>query len=194
MSNGPGTEMSLGRAGARGLLVSAIFFSIFTNLLVLTGPIFMLQIYDRVLGSRSEETLVAMFGLVTALYGFYWLLDFARGRVMARVGARLEATVDKTVFNANLERAALHTGSGKGTLRDLEAIRTVFNTPVLLALLDMPWTPVFLCAIFIFHPYLGWLALLGGSILVVVALLNQIFTKRHRLEATKAGESAHRFA
>ena len=78
-------ELQAARGEARGLLGSAFLFSIFVNLLMLTGPLFMLQVYDRVLGSRSEETLLALFLLVAFLYLMLGLLDYARGRVMARV-------------------------------------------------------------------------------------------------------------
>jgi len=175
---GSGSDLSFGVARSRGLLLSVLVFSVFTNLLMLTGPLFMLQVYDRVLGSRSEETLVALFLLVAALYFFYWLLDFARGRVMSRIGARLQAALGRRVFSAVIERAALKGGQGSGgaALQDLEAIRNLFGAPVLLALFDMPWTPVFLAAIFIFHPLLGITAMLGGAVLIGVTLLNRVLT------------------
>ena len=75
------------RQTAQHYLAFAFFFSVFVNLLMLTGPVLMLQIYDRVLGSRSEETLVALVLLVTGLCGLMWMLDFARGRLAARYGA-----------------------------------------------------------------------------------------------------------
>jgi len=173
-------NLSFAAARSRGLLAWVLVFSVFTNLLMLTGPLFMLQVYDRVLGSRSEETLVALFLLVAALYFFYWLLEFARGRVMARIGGRLQAALGRRVFSAVIERSALRGGGGAGSaaLQDLDAIRNLFGTPVLLALFDMPWTPFFLAAIFFFHPLLGWLALAGGAVLVVVTLLNRVLTGR----------------
>ena len=80
------------------MLIAVFVFSVFVNLLMLTGPLFMLQVYDRVLGSRSEETLVALFLLVGALYGLMGLLDYARGRVLARCGARFQEKLDERVF------------------------------------------------------------------------------------------------
>lgn len=82
------------------------FFNVFVNLLMLTGPFFMLQIYDRVLGSRSEETLVALALLVTGLYGFMWMLDFARGRLAARYGARLQTALGRSGLSDPLHAAA----------------------------------------------------------------------------------------
>ncbi|WP_232621608.1 type I secretion system permease/ATPase [Thioclava electrotropha] len=166
------------------MIGSAVLFSFFTNLLLLTGPLFMLQVYDRVIGSRSEETLVALFGLVVFLYLFYTILEFVRARVMARVGARLHANLSDRVFRASLERAALgRTDKGASALQDLDAVKTVFASPVLLSLLDIPWTPVFAAAIFIFHPLLGWLALAGGALLVVTSLLNHWLTQTRLTEA-----------
>ncbi|UWP87854.1 type I secretion system permease/ATPase [Aliiroseovarius crassostreae] len=189
-------QLSLALAKSRGLIRLAFFFSIFTNLLMLTGPLFMLQVYDRVLGSRSEETLVALVTLVTLLFALYGLLDFARGRLMARVGARFQALIGPRAFDALLETHAFKPADAhpKASLQDVDAIRTLYTSPVLLALFDLPWTPVFLAAIFIFHPLLGWLATTGGAILVVTALLNQLLTHGKVQEAQTRSSSANSFA
>jgi ATP-binding cassette subfamily C protein len=184
---------------SRALLWSTFLFSAFVNLLMLTGPIYMLQVYDRVLGSRSEETLVALSILVTFLFLMMGLLDHARGRVMARVAARLQSTLDGRVFRAHLRRAAALAGGGAKTpLRDLESVQKLMSSPVFLALFDVPWTPLFIAAIFIFHPWLGWLAVGGGAILVIIALVNQATTAgpmaRASQEAARADVSAQRLA
>ncbi len=181
-------------APVRGLIAATVVFSVFTNLLMLTGPLFMLQIYDRVLGSRSEETLVALSILVAGLYLLYWLLEYARVRVMARVGARVQSSMNAPVFRAILERAALRTGPQRGSVADLDAIRTALGSPGLLALLDLPWTPVFLLGIFIFHPTLGWLACLGGGLLIGVAVLNQLLTARKTRAAGEIAAQANSLA
>ena len=186
--------MARPKSNSRRLFFAALFFSVFSNLLMLTGPLFMLQVYDRVLGSRSVETLVALFALVAVLYFFYWLLEYARGRVMARAGARLQSAMNTPVFNAILERAALRRGTTRGSLQDLEAVRNLFSSPVLLALFDLPWTPVFLVAIFIFHPLLGWLAVAGGGLLIVVAILNQLLTTRKTAEGARLSMAANQFS
>lgn len=163
---------------------------------MLTGPLFMLQVYDRVLGSRSEATLVALFALVAVLYALMGLLDYARGRLMARVAVRYRAKLDRQVFDAVItqsldleERARSAAG-----LRNLDAVQTFLTAPVMLALFDIPWTPLFLGAIFIFHPLLGWLALAGGGTLIVVTLLNNVLTKRRTLDAQKQSSAAHGLA
>lgn len=189
-------ELSLGGTGLGGLFRSTLLFSVFVNLLVLTGPLFMLQVYDRVLASRSEETLVALFGLVAALWLFYGLLEYARGRVMARVGARYQARLGERVFTAIVERASRRQPGvpETGTLQDLDAIRTFLASPAMLALFDLPWAPIFLAAIFIFHPLLGWLAIAGGGLLIVAALLNQVMTRKAQERAQGRQVGAQRFA
>ncbi len=189
------SEVSLSRARSRGLILAVVTFSVFANLLLLTGPLFMLQVYDRVLGSRSEETLIALSILVVMLYGIYGLLEFARSRVMARVGVRLHHTLSERVFAAGLERSALRrSDKGAGAAQDLEAVRGVFAAPVLLALFDLPWAPLFAAAVFVFHPLLGWLALGGGMLLIVVTVLNQRLTARRLAETQRVTLAAQQFA
>lgn len=185
----------VGRA-SRGLFLSAVIFSMFVNLLMLTGPLYMLQVYDRVLGSRSEPTLIALSGLVIFLFLVMGLLDHARGRVLARIGARLQARLDRRVFEAAVARAGVAPGDplAASAQRDLLAMQQFWTSPVAAALIDMPWTPVFLAAIFIFHPMMGWLAIGGGAVLVALALLNQRLGKAPILEANAAAAAAEQQA
>ncbi len=189
-------ELRAARSEGRGLLAAVALFSVFVNLLMLTGPLFMLQVYDRVLGSRSEETLAALFALVVFLFLMMGLLDIARGRVMARLAARLQARLDRRVFTAALSRSTLLPGdpAAASAPRDLEAIRALVAAPVFLALFDAPWAPVFLAAVFVFHPWLGWTAVAGGLVLVLVTALNQAGTRRAVLAAHAAGVEADRMA
>ncbi|WP_439149354.1 type I secretion system permease/ATPase [Sulfitobacter sp.] len=178
-------ELKKARRGGNKLLSAVFLFSVFVNILMLTGPLFMLQVYDRVLGSRSEETLVALFALVVVLYGLLGILDFARSRILARYGARFQTELDDRVFDAVLKQALIPSkrGSPSSGQRDLETVQSLFTSPVMIALFDAPWTPLFIFAIFIFHPWLGILALVGGGLLIVIALLNNWLTRRKTLEA-----------
>ncbi len=172
-------ELRTIRKESRALYWFVGLFSVFVNLLMLTGPIYMLQVYDRVLGSRSIETLIALSALVAFLYGMMGLLDYARGRVMGRVGARFQARLDQRVFSAVLRRSAVDPNPTKATgLRDLESVQRLLTSPVLMSAFDIPWTPIFVAAIFIFHPMLGWLAVAGGLLLVCVTLANQFLTRQ----------------
>ncbi|SFR34314.1 type I secretion system permease/ATPase [Litoreibacter janthinus] len=189
-------ELLAARRESRPLFVAAFLFSVFVNLLMLTGPLYMLQVYDRVLGSRSEETLVALSILVVFLYAMMGILDYARGRILSRVGARFQDKLDRRVFAAMLRKSNLAPGSGDGNtgLRDLESVQTLLSSPALLALFDMPWTPLFVAAIFIFHPWLGYLAVAGGTLLVVLTLINQRSTRQPQMEAGLSGLQANRLS
>ncbi len=189
-------ELIEARKKGGGLIFWAFVFSIFVNLLMLTGPLYMLQVYDRVLASRSVETLVALSILVAGLFALMAALDFARGRIMARVGARFQTALDGRVFEATLRRSVKPQDQALSTavLRDLDAVQTFFTSPVLLALMDIPWTPIFIAAIFLFHPMLGWLAVAGGGFLVVLALLNQVLTMQKVRKAQITQQGAHSFA
>lgn len=171
-------ELRAARADQRGLLWAVGLFSIFANILQLTGSLYMLQVYDRVLGSRSEATLVALSVLVTFLFLAMGILDNARARVMARIGAKMQDRLDRRVFSAAMRRLTLQPNepTAIAAQRDLEAIQRLWASPVLLAIFDIPWTPIFVAAIFVFHPYLGWLAVAGGIFLIIVTVLNQRMT------------------
>lgn len=172
----------------------AFLFSVFVNILMLTGPLFMLQVYDRVLASHSKETLAALFILVGFLYLLMALLDYARGRVVARFGAMFQAKLDDRVFRATLKLAAHQNAKPSLALRHLENIQQLFASPVFLALLDLPWSPLFFAAIFIFHPMLGWLALGGAGLLIAIAITNQILTSKRVANAQSLSQKAHGFA
>ena len=189
-SQNPGLEeLRNARRQSRHLYWTVGLFSFFANLLMLTGPLYMLQVYDRVLGSRSEETLVALSLLVVFLYGMMGILDYTRGRIMARVGARFQAALDKRVFDAMIRRSALAPDPNAQTgLSDLESIQRLIASPVLMAGFDIPWTPFFLAGIMLFHPWLGMLALGGGAILIVITILNQVLS---RGPTAKANQSSH---
>ena len=190
------TEMRAALGASRGLFAAAFVFSIFVNLLMLTGPIYMLQVYDRVLGSRSEETLFALSILVTFLFAMMGVLDYARGRLLARVGARFQTLLDHRAFSAMLRQAGLAAGRiGPNTgLRDLEEVQRLLSSSALFAVFDIPWTPLFLAAIFLFHPWLGYLAVGGGTLLILVTVLNQLTTRRVVVDANLATLQADGFA
>lgn len=162
-------------------------FSFLVNALMLTGPLYMLQIYDRVLGSRSEATLLALSVLVLFLYAMMGILDYARGRIMARVAARFQSALDLRVFDAVMRRAAVKPDELSITgLKDLESVQRLMSSPVLMAFFDIPWTPLFIAAIFVFHPALGLLAVGGGLVLVGVTVLNQILSRDPTLKSNQA--------
>ncbi|WP_424933024.1 type I secretion system permease/ATPase [Amaricoccus macauensis] len=185
-----------GLHGMTGLFVAIAVFSAFVNLLMLTGPLYMLQIYDRVLTSKSVETLVALTMLIGALFAFMGVLDFARARIAARIGAKLQSRLDGRVFNAILRRS-VHSGerSKPATgLKDLESVQRLLSSPILFAVFDMPWAPLFIAAIYTFHPWLGHLAVCGTLIIVCITLLNQYLAKKPEQESMMASNQGDVFA
>jgi PrtD family type I secretion system ABC transporter len=169
----------------RRALAAAGLFSLFLNLLVLTLPLYSLQVFDRVLSSRSVETLVMLTivagGALVVLAG----LDMVRARLLSRIGTGLDAT-----FGIPVLRAGMTAPPDAGTrptqgLRDLTELRTVLSGPAVAALFDAPWAPFFLALLFLLHPLLGTLALAGAALLFTVALLNERLT-RSALQAAGA--------
>ena len=190
------SELQAARAASRQAVVTAFIFSALVNLLMLTAPLYMLQVYDRVLVSRSEETLIALSLLMAFLFLIMGILDHARARIMARVGARLQERLDARVLSAAFRRLtqAPQDTAALAAQKDLDAIARFWASPVLLAIFDAPWAPVFIAAIFVFHPWLGVLALVGGVVIVGLSLLNQRATERPLQEANLASLAAERQA
>lgn len=189
-------ELARVRRESRPLFWAAGLFSVFVNLLMLTGPLYMLQVYDRVLGSRSVETLLAL----TLIMGFFFLvmglLDFARGRVLARIGARFQSRLDERVFNAMLRQSAAagRRATPSMALSDLESVQRFLASPALSALFDLPWTPIFLFGIFLFHPWLGALAVAGGVVLIAITVANQAMTRGPLSQSVTANRKSERMA
>ncbi len=173
------SELRAARADQIKLFWAVGVFSVLVNILMLTGPLYMLQVYDRVLGSRSEATLVALSLLVTFLFLAMGLLDHARSRILARIGAAMQDRLDHRVFAAAMKRLTLAPTDpvGLAAQRDLEAVQRLWASPVLMSIFDIPFTPLFVAAIFVFHPLLGWLAVGGGVFLIFITVLNQRLTQ-----------------
>lgn len=190
------TGPETGFAGLGGLFWTIAIFSTVVNLLMLTAPLYMLQVYDRVIPSRSRETLVALTLLIAALFAIMGVLDYIRSRMAARIGAIVQTRLDDRVFRAVLRRSVLSSERSKPSsgLKDLEAVQKLASSPVLFAVFDMPWAPIFILAIFSFHPYLGYLALAGGLFLVLITFLTQRFTRKPEQDATVAMAQGDAFA
>jgi ATP-binding cassette, subfamily C, bacterial len=187
-------ELTDARRKGRALNIVIFVFSFFVNLLMLTGPLYMLQVYDRVLGSRSEETLLALSALLLVLFVAMGVLDHSRNRIIARVGARFQDALDKRVFQASVRRLTLAPTDQNAAVaqRDLESVQRYLSSPVRLAFFDIPWTPLFVAAIFIFHPMLGWLAVAGGVCLIALTLLNRGMTQTPLMRANMTSTAADR--
>ena len=147
------------------------------NILMLTGSIFMIQIYDRVLSSRSIPTLAALSAIAIAAYLFQGSLDAIRNRVLALIGERIDDTMGPDTYKAVAEMPLRPGKSGQETLqpfRDLEAIRAFVSGPGLVALLDMPWLPIYLILCYLFHPLLGYAAFGAAILLFCLAIATEL--------------------
>jgi PrtD family type I secretion system ABC transporter len=174
-----------------GLYLAVGLFTFFVNILMLAGPLYMLNVYDRVLGSRSVETLIGLSVLILFLFGMMGLLDVVRGRVMGRIAARFQSRLDERVFSASMRAATSNTQNVKAAsaLKDLESVQRLVGSPVLMAFFDLPFAPLFFVGIFLFHPWMGILALAGASLIIGLGIINQI-TSRSRLEMLNASTAS----
>ena len=148
------------------------------NLLLLVPALYMLQVYDRVLSTQHVETLLALTGIAVFALVILALLDAARGAVGVRLGAWVERTLSAPLLHATVHGAPLlGTMRGAQALRELGTVRSVFGGP-LWPLLDAPWTPVFFALAFLVHPLLGWIGITGGVVLLLLAIANELLTRR----------------
>ena len=160
----------------RAAVLGVALFSAAVNLLMLTGPMFMLQVYDRVLSSGSVSTLVGLFVIVVVLYAFMAFYDFLRVRMLSRAGYRMDQVLGGPGFTLWIT-AGLHGNPGNSRpLNDLAVVRGFVASPPMLGFFDLPFVPFFLGIVFIIHPWLGFLALAGALVVLVVAILGQAVT------------------
>ncbi|MFN4098870.1 MAG: type I secretion system permease/ATPase [Pararhodobacter sp.] len=176
----------------RSLWAASLLFGAVSNLLVLTGPIFMLQVYDRVLTGRSAATLMVLFALVAFLFAIMAGVDTARAQVLARIGARARDALEKRVFEASLRARLRDPPDPRATLamQDLDTVQRVLGSTVAQALLDLPWTLAFLALLYFVHPYLGWLAVAGGAVLALMALSGHLQQRQLLSNARHQGAAA----
>lgn len=179
----------------RTILVATITFSVAINLLMFVSPIYMLQVYDRVLHSRSETTLIMITLIALALLGIYAILEWVRSRVLVRAGMRFDEMIAKALFN-RVVTTTIRQPNGKSefVLADVDRLREFLTGAGLIALCDVPWVPVFLFVCFMFHPLVGYVALGGAFVSLILALANEFMTKKTLNEASGLGQSAQHFA
>ncbi len=163
-------------------------FSFLINLLMLTAPLYMLQVYDRVLTARSEYTLLFLSLLALAALAALAVFDILRSRLLVRISCCFDQQLSPLVF-----AQALKLGLGAQLLRDLDNVRNFFTGPTLLAFFDAPWAPLYLLAVYVLHPWLGHVALVGALILFALGLLSELLTKRWLMESASCESVAQQF-
>jgi PrtD family type I secretion system ABC transporter len=181
----PRSELGDALRSCRSAFVGVGAMSCMINLLYLTGSFFMLEVYDRVLPSRSVPTLVGLMILAGGLYVAQGVLDLIRGRILVRIGSVLDEALSSRVFDT-IVRLPLITGShfeGLQPLRDLDNIRSFLSGMGPSALFDLPWLPLYLAICFAFHVMIGLTALVGAIILILLTILTEILTRKPSREA-----------
>jgi ATP-binding cassette, subfamily C, bacterial len=172
-------------------IATTIVFSFFINLLAFTSPLYMLQIYDRVIGSRSETTLLGITILVGYLLIVSALLEMLRSRVMFQASLAFDSKIAGAMFDAT-HSAGLHwprLAQGQ-SLRDLDAVREFIAGPGIIALCDLLWMPIFIVACFALHPWFGALAIVGSILILALTVVSELVTTRPLGLASKSSASA----
>ncbi|WP_339442416.1 ABC transporter transmembrane domain-containing protein, partial [Pseudomonas proteolytica] len=176
-------------------LISVGCFTALINLLMLVPSIYMLQVYDRVLSSQNETTLVMLTLMVVGFFAFISMLEVIRSFVVIRIGSQLERRfnlrVYKAAFECNLRHGQVHAGQSLG---DLTHIRQFITGPALFAFFDAPWFPIYLFVIFLFNMWLGVLATAGALLLIALACLNEYLTKKPLREASGYSQQSTQLA
>jgi PrtD family type I secretion system ABC transporter len=169
--------------------------SLFVNILALTVPLYLLNLYDHVLSSQSLDTLVMLTGIVVVALAVHALLEALRREILARVGTWIDDRIQPAVLTTAVQVAARDDlAGGAQAWRDLNTLRSFFGGSACTALFDLPWTPIFILAMILVHPLLGVIGLVASIVLFSLALVNEIVTRKPIARATSAWSSSqHRF-
>src|SRR5882757_8482151 len=179
------SELSDALHACRSAFIGVGLMSCMINLLYLTGSMFMLQAYDRVLPSRSVATLVGLVVIAAGLYMAQGLLDLLRGRILGRIGTSLDEALNARVFDTvvRLPRMAGNRTEGLQPLRDLDNVRSFLGSMGPGAFFDLPWLPLYLAICFAFHVLIGLTALVGAIILVTLTLITEFMSRQPARDA-----------
>lgn len=188
------SELAEALKTCKSAFIGAGVFSFFINILMLTSPIYMLQIYDRVLASRNITTLTVLTTVAVGLFWVYAILETLRTRVLVRIGGALDKKLNGRVFGAVFKASLFRPGMGSAqAVRDLDAVREFLTGQGLFAFFDAPWMPIYLLAVFLIHPLLGIVSLVGILAIFLLAMAQELATRKTLGEATAASLHAGRF-
>jgi ATP-binding cassette subfamily C protein len=181
------SELATALGACRRAFLAIGLFSGMSNILMLTGSLFMLEVYDRVLPSRSVPTLVALLILTAGLYAAQGFIDAIRSRILVRIGDSLDETMSMRVYDAIVRLPLKIGGKGDGSqpIRDLDSVRGFLSGAGPSAFFDLPWLPVYLAVCFLFHPYIGLTALGGAVILIALTVATELRTRSPTRQATQ---------
>ncbi len=182
------------KASKRGFIATGVF-SLFINILMLTSPFYMLQVYDRVVASRSLETLFFLTALMVFLFGVMGTLQWVRSRILVRVSNQMDQYLSQRVYSAMFELGVRSPNQRTSQpLSDLTSLRQFMTGNGLFAFFDAPWLPIYIGILFLFHPAFGWFALGAAIILTIVAIFNEKMTKKSLTEANGENVKAQSLA
>lgn len=169
------------------------FFSLFINLLMLVPPLYMLQIYDRVMLSRSEETLLMLTLILVWMFITLGVLEFVRSRIFSRMANRLDEALNAKLHEAIHNQAINDPDQASAQpLLDLATIRHYLSSSAIFALFDTPWVPIYLGILFVFHNLFGWFAVAAAIAVTVLAIANEFASKKHQQQASTHQMEAQR--
>ncbi|WP_172116128.1 type I secretion system permease/ATPase [Halomonas hibernica] len=189
------TDLQRALKACKGSFISVGFFSMFVNLLMLVPPMYMLQVYDRVLTTQSFDTLLMLTVVVVFLFMIMGGLELVRSRILVRVGNRLDTTINERLYSAMFRRSLVAQGTQSAQpLNDLTNLRQFLTGNGLFAFFDAPWVPIYLGILFLFHPWLGIFATCAGLILVALAIANEKATKKLLADANSEHIQAQNLA
>ena len=181
-------------ARCKGMLGAVLFFSFVINLLMFVGPLYMLQVYDRVLSSRSEVTLIVITLLAVGLLIAYGLLEAVRSRILVRAGVAVDSMLASKMFKIAFRGHVFRPGQPYSqSLRDIDSMREFIAGSGIVAFCDAPWVPIFIAACFLLHPWLGIVALIGAVIIFILALTNELATRKILGDASAASVEANAY-
>jgi PrtD family type I secretion system ABC transporter len=182
-------------ASYRSIVISVLIFSAVINILMFVSPLYMLQVYDRVLHSRSEMTLLMLTLIAIGMLMTYGLLEWLRSRVLVRAGLRFDDMIAKGVFSRVITMTMRNPQArSEFALTDIDKLREFLTGSGLIAMCDLPWMPVFLAVCFYFHPLIGWIAVGGAVIIFGLAIANELVTKKLLSQASNHSQSAQHFS
>ncbi len=184
-----------GIRAARPAFISAIFFSFFINILAFVGPLYMLQIYDRVITSRNELTLVFITLIAAFLLIVFAALEKIRSAVLVRAGLLFDSKTRSRLFEVVLHGTLKQPGvAHSSTLREIDVIREFLTGSGLISFCDVPWVPIFVIGCFILHPWFGWVATAGAVLIFGFAVANEVLTRKQLKSAAVSSSQAGAYA
>lgn len=195
MSALPKTELEQTIALCKGSFIAVGFFSFFVNLLMLVPSFYMLQVYDRAVGSGSNSTLLMLTLIMLLLMITLGSLEWVRSRIMVRISTKLEALLGRRLFAASF-RQALNSGGMSASaqpLSDLSSLRQFLTGNGLFAFFDTPWIPIYLAVMFMFHPWYGWMGVICALLLAGLAYINEKLTHGPLQDANREHMAATNF-